>query len=163
MEAFDTGGEEFAEIFVKDEFYESFEAPKFHDFTAPEEEAGDPDAWFSETSDPRAGGMTTKETIGAQENSSLLQIPPKTQQILVLEQKKAVIADAHKSAPVSSNLLLGQTSSNFSAAKKMDVSSSSSSSSPWCLLAFINSSLKILQTAHPFTSCWTTTSLGSKF
>lgn len=50
MEAFDTGGEEFAEIFVKDEFYESFEAPKFHDFTAPEEEAGDPDAWFSETS-----------------------------------------------------------------------------------------------------------------
>lgn len=35
MKAFDAGcgDQEFAQVFVKDEFYESFEAPKFHDFT----------------------------------------------------------------------------------------------------------------------------------
>jgi hypothetical protein len=48
MKAFDAGcgDQEFAQVFVKDEFYESFEAPKFHDFTTPEEPI-DPDAWFS--------------------------------------------------------------------------------------------------------------------
>jgi len=47
MKAFDAGcgDQEFAQVFVKDEFYESFEAPKFHDFTAAEEPI-DPDAWF---------------------------------------------------------------------------------------------------------------------
>lgn len=38
-------GSNFERSFEPDDFYESFQAPKFHDFTAPEEPV-DPDAFF---------------------------------------------------------------------------------------------------------------------
>jgi hypothetical protein len=48
MESFevDCGGRRCRESFETDEFYESIEAPKFYDFTAPEEPI-DPEAWFN--------------------------------------------------------------------------------------------------------------------
>lgn len=143
MKAFDAGcgDQEFAQVFVKDEFYESFEAPKFHDFTAPEEPI-DPDAWFS-----AKAGMTRKEEARIQEYESFL-LNPKTQKILVLEQKKTVIMDSHKTA--SGSLL--QAPHNFSAAKKALISSSRLC----CLLAFAISSLKIVHNVHPFSLCWPT-------
>jgi hypothetical protein len=51
MESFelDCGGR-CRESFETDEFYETIQAPKFHDFTAPEEEPIiDPEAWFNGT------------------------------------------------------------------------------------------------------------------
>ncbi|KAG0576397.1 hypothetical protein KC19_5G077300 [Ceratodon purpureus] len=45
QEASVTFGSGFEESFEPDEFYESFQAPKFHDFTAPEEPI-DPDEFF---------------------------------------------------------------------------------------------------------------------
>jgi hypothetical protein len=59
MESFevDCGGRRCRESFETDEFYESIEAPKFYDFTAPEEPI-DPEAWFN----ANPGGMTKKVT-----------------------------------------------------------------------------------------------------
>jgi hypothetical protein len=59
MESFevDCGGRRCRESFETDEFYESIEAPKFYDFTAPEEPI-DPEAWFN----GNPGGMTKKVT-----------------------------------------------------------------------------------------------------
>jgi hypothetical protein len=51
MESFelDCGGRS-RESFETDEFYETIQAPKFHDFTAPEKELIiDPEAWFNGT------------------------------------------------------------------------------------------------------------------
>lgn len=51
-------GSNFERSFEPDDFYESFQAPKFHDFTAPEEPV-DPDAFFM----AQPGMVSTKAVV----------------------------------------------------------------------------------------------------
>ncbi|KAG0587639.1 hypothetical protein KC19_2G179500 [Ceratodon purpureus] len=94
--------------FEPDDFYESFLAPKFHDFTAPEEPI-DPDAFFM-----AQPGMLKKAFSTIEEVKTTA---PKVYKVSPLEAHKTVTA-YHQQAPPKSPIAVERAAVSASSAKK---------------------------------------------
>ncbi|KAG0616074.1 hypothetical protein M758_5G088000 [Ceratodon purpureus] len=132
QEASVTFGSGFEESFEPDEFYESFQAPKFHDFTAPEEPI-DPDEFFMAQT-----GMVLKKAVVVEDVKT---VAPKILKVTAQDVPKTAQGSPQLQAPPETP----------DPAEKTVRSSKNPCS---FLLPLVMSNLKMLSSLSPFCTCW---------
>lgn len=134
----------FGSRFEPDAFYESFQAPKFHDFTAPEEPI-DPDAFFMAQPE-----MVTKKAI-PMKNVNIT--APK---VVAMKDVKIMAPKIHKvtvqGAPKTAQGSLEQVPPKAPVAAEKAVWSSKNPCSS--LLPLVMSNLRLLGSLSPLCTCW---------